>query len=245
MPVLYYEAGEGAGRKVEFADSVVLGRLRTAQVPIPDPEASREHTRVVREAGGWFAVDCGSRNGTEVNGSKVTRHALKTGDRIRIAKTVLRFEEGPSTDGGSESTSASGPAPASRPAAGSGAGVVNGKRPVDPGPYGALAPAGAPPVPPAAPPPVPSAAQRPSGRIAPPAPAAGVRPSGAHAPQSPSAPPPGPPRPHGPTGPSGAAQMAVYALLAALFVGLLFLSRWIAGVAIDRMVQNQRQEQPK
>ncbi|MBI3099844.1 MAG: FHA domain-containing protein [Planctomycetes bacterium] len=226
MPVLYYEAGDGAGRKVEFSDTVVLGRLKTAAVPIPDPEASREHTRVVREAGGWFAVDCGSRNGTEVNGSKVTRHALRNGDRIRIAKTVLRFED-PATGGGPGSASGADSAPEARQGIPDRPASPGAKTPVDPAPC--------------APPPVPVAERRPSGRLGPPAPPS-ARPSGGHAP--PVA-PQGPPRPHAPPGPSGATQAAVYALLALLFVGFVFLSRWIAGLAIDRMVESQRQEQPK
>ncbi len=79
---------------VETSDAVVtLGRTRANTVPIDDEKASREHCRIERTAeGACKLIDPGSRNGTCVNGQRVSEHLLASGDQIRIGKTNILFE---------------------------------------------------------------------------------------------------------------------------------------------------------
>lgn len=93
MATLIVESGPDAGRKYRLGNTTVLGRLSTNEIQISDPQASRTHTKIVKEADGYHAIDLGSRNGTVVNGIRAQNVLLKNGDRITIGKVVLRFED--------------------------------------------------------------------------------------------------------------------------------------------------------
>lgn len=108
MARLVVESGPDAGREYPLGDVSVIGRLKTAQVALTDQNASREHTRILHQGEGWFLVDLGSRNGTQVNGKGVQRHKLAQGDRIAVGKTVLRFEGAGGPMSGSGGAAASG-----------------------------------------------------------------------------------------------------------------------------------------
>ncbi len=82
------------GRKVRLEPGTnVIGRLPDCTVPLSDPQASRRHAELRRDAGGVTLVDLGSTNGTLVNGVRVHDQELRDGDTIRIGNTTLRFEE--------------------------------------------------------------------------------------------------------------------------------------------------------
>lgn len=68
-----------------------------------DPEVSRVHATLERAGRDWLIADDGvSRNGTWVNGARITgRHMLRDGDVIRIGGTAIAFCV--PTDGGSTS----------------------------------------------------------------------------------------------------------------------------------------------
>ncbi len=73
-------------------ESALIGRDKNAQVQYDDKGLSRHHARVVRDDGKYFIEDCGSRNGTYVDGSRVERAELRDGSRIVLsASVVLRF----------------------------------------------------------------------------------------------------------------------------------------------------------
>ena len=57
-----------------------------------DTKASRLHARLVADGGGIAVEDAGSTNGTFVNGQRVTRQTLMSGDTIVIGTTTLRYE---------------------------------------------------------------------------------------------------------------------------------------------------------
>ncbi len=79
--------GAHAGRVCEFdADLIRFGRMPDSDVVFDanaDLDASGRHAEV-RFEGRWLLVDVGSRNGTYVNGRRVERTPLQTGDVIEF-----------------------------------------------------------------------------------------------------------------------------------------------------------------
>jgi pSer/pThr/pTyr-binding forkhead associated (FHA) protein len=64
---------------------LTLGRSSYASIVVNNPLASREHAVVRLSAGKLEVVDLGSRNGTFVNGTRITApERLEVGDRISI-----------------------------------------------------------------------------------------------------------------------------------------------------------------
>lgn len=78
-------------REFPLADGeYIIGRGVDATIPIYDSAASRQHARVIVAGTTVTVEDLGSRNGTYVNGSKVTgKVELHTGDEIRIGGDCL------------------------------------------------------------------------------------------------------------------------------------------------------------
>lgn len=73
--------------------SVSIGRASDCSIPIKDRYLSRKHAEIVQAHGAWVLKDCGSANGTYLNGVRVERdHPLRGGDRIRLGDTELVFE---------------------------------------------------------------------------------------------------------------------------------------------------------
>ena len=64
-----------------------------AIVRLDDSEASRQHTRVEPDQDGqWRAIDCGSRNGTIVDGNRASPNApLRDGSVLRIGRSLFVF----------------------------------------------------------------------------------------------------------------------------------------------------------
>ncbi|MDQ7779121.1 MAG: FHA domain-containing protein, partial [Planctomycetota bacterium] len=92
MPTLTIISGPDTGRTFQIADSAVIGRLAANEVALADPQASRTHTKIVKESDDYYALDLGSRNGTVVNGIRAAKVQLKNGDKILVGQTLLRFE---------------------------------------------------------------------------------------------------------------------------------------------------------
>ena len=73
---------------------VLIGRHPDAEVRLSSDRVSREHAELLLdESGRWEIRDLGSRNGTRVNGRKITRQPLATGDCIRIGRCELVFQD--------------------------------------------------------------------------------------------------------------------------------------------------------
>ncbi len=73
---------------------LIIGRDHSCGLVIDDPLASRQHARLDFTDGNWVVTDMNSRNGTLVNGVRVTRWALSAGDHVQIGDTVLVFQTG-------------------------------------------------------------------------------------------------------------------------------------------------------
>lgn len=68
----------------------ICGRSRDADVHLEDDLVSRRHTRIHLADGQYWVEDLGSKNGTFLNGEKVTRPtALRLGDYLRIGEATF------------------------------------------------------------------------------------------------------------------------------------------------------------
>jgi DNA-binding winged helix-turn-helix (wHTH) protein len=75
--------------------SNVIGRASDAAIPIDSPGISRHHARIVVTDGEATLEDLGSKNGTQLNGSRMTKPSrLSNGDEIRLGAVMLIFGTG-------------------------------------------------------------------------------------------------------------------------------------------------------
>lgn len=71
-------------------DGLTIGRVG-CDVVVDDDKASRKHARIIVDAGVVEIEDLDSRNGTLLNGQRVTRRVLRDGDTVQIGTTSLVF----------------------------------------------------------------------------------------------------------------------------------------------------------
>ncbi|TDP73884.1 ABC transporter ATP-binding protein/permease [Bradymonas sediminis] len=71
---------------------ITIGRDVDNDVLLDDPQVSRRHARLVREADELYLEDLGSANGTFVDGQRVTRHRLEPGQDISFGTCALRLD---------------------------------------------------------------------------------------------------------------------------------------------------------
>lgn len=79
--------------------TITLGRASDCTIPIRDRFLSRHHAEVLFTSGQWLVRDCGSVNGTLLNGSRLGAPTpLKPGDRIGLgdSEVVFQSEDAPS-----------------------------------------------------------------------------------------------------------------------------------------------------
>lgn len=90
-PRLLGSRGDGIGEwLLDESRPLLIGRNRQCDVVLEDDAVSRRHLAVQPLAGGgWEAVDLGSSSGTWINEERVTRHRLRSGDRIVVGRTEL------------------------------------------------------------------------------------------------------------------------------------------------------------
>jgi sigma-B regulation protein RsbU (phosphoserine phosphatase) len=71
---------------------ITLGRASECTLPIKDRFLSRRHAEIALDRGRWFVRDCGSVNGTMLNGMRVVEPApLRSGDRIGLGDSEVVF----------------------------------------------------------------------------------------------------------------------------------------------------------
>lgn len=71
------------------AGRALVGRETDSQIRIPASGVSRRHCEFEIRGGEVIVRDLGSRNGTYVNGEKITERALRAGDGIAIDEFVF------------------------------------------------------------------------------------------------------------------------------------------------------------
>jgi transcriptional regulator with AAA-type ATPase domain len=77
----------GRGSKRE----IVRERLGEVQVRLPSPTVSKEHARITRRGNDWYFEDLNSRNGSCINGQRVTNAVIRSGDWIEVGSVLLRY----------------------------------------------------------------------------------------------------------------------------------------------------------
>ena len=86
---------------------LTIGRRSDNQLQLDDQAVSGAHAAVLLEESPFlegyrepYLIDLGSTNGTTVNGTRIERHRLMPGDRVRIGKHELLYQE----EGGMDQT---------------------------------------------------------------------------------------------------------------------------------------------
>jgi Nif-specific regulatory protein len=91
---LTIEVGEGTPRTYDLPPDriVTLGRNRGNSIVLHDKHASRWHAEIFCESGCWFVRDCGTLNGTKLDGERIRQPMrLCDGHTISIGDTRLRI----------------------------------------------------------------------------------------------------------------------------------------------------------
>jgi hypothetical protein len=70
---------------------ILLGRSRECDIQVEDPNVSRRHAELRQEGASYWIVDLESTNGIEVNGRRVKRAKLDSGDSFTVGSTDIVF----------------------------------------------------------------------------------------------------------------------------------------------------------
>jgi len=93
---LVMRSGPAPGKTFELTGKdITIGRDPANDIPISDPEVSRNHARLSAQTGGYVLEDLGSTNGTFVNGQRLMGpHKLQPGELILFADNAsMVYEE--------------------------------------------------------------------------------------------------------------------------------------------------------
>lgn len=89
------EAGYG-GETIQLTrQRVNIGRDRSCDVVLAHSDVSGHHCQLFLHQGWWYIKDLRTKNGTKVNGTKVSRKRVNPGDELSIAKHVFTLEYDP------------------------------------------------------------------------------------------------------------------------------------------------------
>ncbi|MBD3672175.1 MAG: PAS domain S-box protein [Planctomycetaceae bacterium] len=71
---------------------MIIGRQAGCEIVLPDHTVSRHHARILTKDDGYYLEDMGSRNGTYLNGRRITRPTrLKSEDQIQLYDITLTY----------------------------------------------------------------------------------------------------------------------------------------------------------
>jgi adenylate cyclase len=99
MPRLIIERPGAPPRLYELKEgsTIRIGRAASNDITLPHSSISRSHALLEGNHEGWVLTDQRSANGVLLNGARVERAALKSGDIIGLGEVKLRFENMTST----------------------------------------------------------------------------------------------------------------------------------------------------
>lgn len=110
-----HRAGELIATREYHREIIKIGRLATAQLCLDDPRVSRIHAVIEAGADGFSITDMGSVEGTYVNGKRISKATLSSGDAILVGDTRIEFVAGVAA--ADETSTAEHVAPVEAPAA--------------------------------------------------------------------------------------------------------------------------------
>jgi hypothetical protein len=74
---------------------LLIGRRESCDVVLRFANVSAHHCQLFLDGGYWYIKDLKSRNGTRINGVKISEHRLDPGDELTIAKHRYEFVYSP------------------------------------------------------------------------------------------------------------------------------------------------------
>jgi hypothetical protein len=78
--------------EVELQPGVTtIGRSNDSDIKIDNAGVSAHHAKIINDGNDFIIEDIASRNGTYVNGTRVSRKALADGDEVVISKHILKL----------------------------------------------------------------------------------------------------------------------------------------------------------
>ncbi len=93
---LTMRANDGSSRTIDLDTAtlpLVIGRdADLAQVAVVDGQISRVHCRLLRLGDTWVVEDLSSRNGSFLNGKRITKAEMQLGDRLRVGGCLFQLE---------------------------------------------------------------------------------------------------------------------------------------------------------
>jgi hypothetical protein len=108
----YFDWWDGRQRRALLleGDRLIVGSAADSDVVVSDTSVSRIHAMLHQLNGRWFIEDCGSRNGTAVNGHQLTSMCpLRPHDEVRLGRARMVFCGQPSAGGNPTDTVAERP----------------------------------------------------------------------------------------------------------------------------------------
>jgi hypothetical protein len=89
---LEFILGPMAGQTIKLTEEMTtLGSVAGNTIVLADPAISRKHVAIRRQDGSYEVADLGSTNGIYVNGHKVPKKSLDSGDIVRVGNTEMVF----------------------------------------------------------------------------------------------------------------------------------------------------------
>jgi len=88
-----YDGDQLVSSETLSQEIIKIGRLATSDVRLEDDKVSRMHAVIeVTAPGEVFIIDLGSASGTLVNGEKVNKRKLQTGDQVQLGNKRLHVD---------------------------------------------------------------------------------------------------------------------------------------------------------
>ena len=92
MARLEFLSGPLANQVMYLQEEVTtFGSVAGTTVVLSDPAVSRKHLAIRREGGNYELADLGSTNGVYVNGHRMPKKTLQSGDVLRVGTTEMVF----------------------------------------------------------------------------------------------------------------------------------------------------------
>lgn len=81
--------------RLDGSGPIIVGRSSAAEIGLTDPEVSRRHARFDFDRGVLYVSDCGSSNGTFLNGKRIGDEGIevRSGDAIDVGNTRITIME--------------------------------------------------------------------------------------------------------------------------------------------------------